>query len=201
MDGFTILDAAVAGIILVSAVLAFSRGFVREVLSIAGWILAAIVAFVFAPQAEPLMKEIPVAGEFLADSCELSILAAFTAVFAIALIVVSIFTPLFSSLVQKSALGGFDQGLGFLFGVLRGAVLIAIAFVLYDRIVPAGQGIEMIEKSRSSAVFDQARDVIEEQIPTEAPEWIVKRYEELTGKCAPGTDARNNGLRGNSSET
>ncbi|MCB1368373.1 MAG: CvpA family protein, partial [Rhodobacteraceae bacterium] len=97
MDGFTILDAAVAGIILVSAVLAFSRGFVREVLSIAGWILAAIVAFVFAPQAEPLMKEIPVAGEFLADSCELSILAAFTAVFAIALIVVSIFTPLFSS--------------------------------------------------------------------------------------------------------
>ncbi|MCB1368767.1 MAG: CvpA family protein, partial [Rhodobacteraceae bacterium] len=102
---------------------------------------------------------------------------------------------------QKSALGGFDQGLGFLFGVLRGAVLIAIAFVLYDRIVPAGQGIEMIEKSRSSAVFDQARDVIEKQIPTEAPEWIVKRYEELTGKCAPGTDARNNGLRGNSSET
>lgn len=201
MDGFTILDAAVAGIILVSAILAFSRGFVREVLSIAGWILAAIVAFVFAPQAEPLMKEIPVAGEFLADSCELSILAAFTAVFAIALIVVSIFTPLFSSLVQKSALGGFDQGLGFLFGVLRGAVLIAIAFVLYDRIVPAGQGIEMIEQSRSSAVFDQARDVIEEQIPTEAPEWIVKRYEELTGKCGPGDGAGNLGLRGNTSET
>lgn len=201
MDGFTILDAGVAGIILVSAILAFSRGFVREVLSIAGWILAAIVAFVFAPQAEPLMKEIPVAGEFLADSCELSILAAFTAVFAIALIVVSIFTPLFSSLVQKSALGGFDQGLGFLFGVLRGAVLIAIAFVLYDRIVPAGQGIEMIEKSRSSAVFDQASDVIEEQIPTQAPEWIVKRYEELTGKCAPGDGADNRGLRGNTSET
>ncbi len=185
MEGFTLVDGGVAGIILVSAVLAFSRGFVREVLSIAGWILAAIVAFVFAPQAEPLVKEIPVVGDFLADSCELSVLAAFTAVFAVALIVVSIFTPLFSSLVQKSALGGFDQGLGFLFGVLRGALLVAVAFVIYDRIVPAGQGIEMIDNSRSAEVFGQTRDIIEKQIPSEAPEWIVSRYEQLTGSCAP----------------
>lgn len=188
MDGFTIVDGVVAGVILISAVLAFSRGFVREVLAIAGWVVAAIVAYLFAHQAEPLMKEIPVAGDFLADSCELSILAAFTAVFAIALIVVSVFTPLFSSLVQKSALGGFDQGLGFVFGVLRGAVLIAIAFVLYDRIVPQGQGIEMIDNSRSAGVFEQTRDVIANQIPTEAPEWIIERYEELTRSCAPNGD-------------
>lgn len=191
MDGFTIVDGVVAGVILISAVLAFSRGFVREVLSIAGWVVAAAVAFIFAPQAEPLMKEIPVAGDFLADSCELSILAAFTAVFAVALIVVSVFTPLFSSLVQKSALGGFDQGLGFLFGVLRGAVLIAIAFVLYDRIVPTGQGIETVEISRSAGVFEQTKDVIANQIPTEAPEWIIGRYEELTRSCSPNTSEPN----------
>ncbi|MFT4714850.1 MAG: membrane protein required for colicin V production [Paracoccaceae bacterium] len=190
MEAFTLVDAGVAGIILISAVLAFSRGFVREVLSIAGWIVAAMVAFVFAPQAEPLVKEIPIAGDFLADSCELSILAAFFAVFAIALIVVSIFTPLFSSLVQKSALGGFDQGLGFLFGVLRGTVLVAVAFVLYDRIVPAGQGIEMIDNSRTAAIFEQSKDVIEKQIPTQAPEWIVQRYEQLTGSCT-AVDAHN----------
>ncbi len=189
MEGFTLVDGAVAGIILVSAVLAFARGFVREILSIAGWVLAAVVAFVFAPQAEPLIKEIPVAGDFLADSCELSILAAFAAVFAVALIVVSVFTSLFSSLVQKSALGGFDQGLGFLFGAIRGAVLVAIAFVLYDRIVPAGQGIEMIEQSRSALIFEQSKGVIEKQIPTEAPEWIVQRYEQLTGSCAPNSGA------------
>lgn len=186
MEGFTLVDAGVAGIILISAILAFSRGFVREVLAIAGWVVAAAVAFIFANQAEPLIKEIPVVGEFLADSCELSIIAAFFAVFAVALIVVSVFTPLFSSLVQKSALGGFDQGLGFLFGVVRGAVLIAIAFVVYDRIVPAGQGIEMIDQSRSTAIFAQSKDVIEERIPSEAPEWIVERYEQLTGSCVSG---------------
>jgi membrane protein required for colicin V production len=189
MEGFTLVDGVVVAVILVSAILAYSRGFVREVLSIAGWVIAAVVAFVFAPQAEPLVKEIPVVGAYLADSCELSILAAFTAVFAIALIVVSIFTPLFSSLVQKSALGGFDQGLGFLFGVLRGVLLIAVAFVLYDRIVPAGQGVAMIDASRSAAIFEDSRDVIEKQIPTDAPEWIVKRYEQLTGSCAPNSRA------------
>lgn len=183
MEGFTIVDGAVAGIILVSAVLAFARGFVREVLAILGWVVAAAVAFAFAPQAEPLIKEIPVVGDFLTDSCELSVLAAFAAVFAIALIVVSVFTPLFASLVKNSALGGFDQGLGFLFGVIRGAVLIAVAFVVYDRIVPGGQGIDMIDLSRSAEVFAQTRTVIEEQIPSEAPEWIVSRYEQLTGSC------------------
>ncbi len=189
MEGFTLVDGVVVAVILVSAILAFSRGFVREVLSIAGWVIAAVVAFVFAPQAEPLVKEIPVVGAYLADSCELSILAAFTAVFAVALIVVSIFTPLFSSLVQKSALGGFDQGLGFLFGVLRGLLLVAVAFVLYDRIVPAGQGIALIDDSRSASIFEESRDMIEKQIPSEAPEWIVQRYEQLTGSCAPNSRA------------
>ena len=113
MEGFTIVDAVVAVIILVSAILAYGRGVVREVLAIAGWVAAAVVAYIFAPQAEPLIQQIPVLDKFLGDSCELSIIAAFAGVFAVALIVMSIFTPLFSSAVQRSALGGLDQGLGF----------------------------------------------------------------------------------------
>ncbi len=114
MEGFTIVDAVVAVIILMSAILAYSRGFVREVLAIAGWVAAAVLAFIFAPQAEPLVKQIPVLDKFLGDSCELSIIAAFAGVFALSLIVMSIFTPVFASAVQRSALGGIDQALGFL---------------------------------------------------------------------------------------
>jgi membrane protein required for colicin V production len=187
MDSFTLVDAGVAGLIILSGLLAYSRGFVREVLSIGGWGVAAIVAFLLSPQAEPLIKEIPVVGDFLINSCEMSILAAFAVVFAVALIVVSIFTPLFSSLVQKSAIGGFDQGLGFLFGILRGLVLVAVAFVVYDKFVPAGQTIEIVDGSRSASLFAQSKSVIEEQIPNEAPEWIVSRYEQLTLNCAPNT--------------
>ena len=109
MDGFTIIDGVVAGVIILSALLAYSRGFVREGMAILGWVLAAVLAFMFAPQVEPLVKEIPVLGDYLADSCELAIIAAFGAVFAVSLVIVSLFTPLFASMVQQSALGGIDQ--------------------------------------------------------------------------------------------
>ena len=79
MEGFTAIDAVVAVVIVLSALLAYSRGLVREVMAILGWIAAAILAFVFAPQVQPLVKELPVIGDFLSDSCELSIIAAFAA--------------------------------------------------------------------------------------------------------------------------
>ncbi|MHA6344100.1 CvpA family protein [Roseivivax sp. CAU 1761] len=182
MEGFTAVDAVVAVVIVLSALLAYSRGLVREAMAIAGWIAAAIVAFLFAPQAQPLVKELPVVGEFLSDSCELSIIAAFAAVFAVALIVVSFFTPVFSGLVQRSALGGLDQGLGFLFGVARGVLLVAIGFFVYQTVITA-QDIPMIDDSRSAAVFARFTDRIEAQNPDQALGWVTTQYEQLVGVC------------------
>jgi membrane protein required for colicin V production len=182
MDSFTILDAIVALVVTVSALLAYARGVVREVLAIAGWVSAAVVAFLFTPQAEPLMQELPVVGEFLAGSCELSIIAAFTTVFAIALIIVSFFVPLFSSVVRKSALGGVDRGLGFLFGAARGVLLIAIAFFVYNA-VNTGPQHPTVEQSRSAAVFAQLNQKIEDANPENALGWITDRYELLVGSC------------------
>ena len=45
MEGFTLVDGGVAIIVLISAILAYSRGLVREVLSIAGWVVAAPAAW------------------------------------------------------------------------------------------------------------------------------------------------------------
>ena len=182
MDGFTIIDGVVAGVIIISALLAYSRGLVREGMAIVGWVAAAVLAFMFAPQVEPLVTEIPVVGDYLADSCELSIIAAFAAVFATALVVVSLFTPLFSSLVQRSALGGLDQGLGFLFGVLRGILLVAIAFFVYETIAST-QSVPMVDDSRSAKVFSRLTGQIEERDPSQALGWITRQYEELVGVC------------------
>lgn len=185
MEGFTIIDGVVALIIVVSALLAYSRGFVREVMAILGWVAAAFVAFIFAPQVEPLVKEVPLIGEFIADSCELSIIAAFAAVFAVALIIVSFFTPLFSSLVQRSALGGIDQGAGFLFGVARGILLVAIAFFIYGAVITT-QSFTIVDESRSAQVFSRLSGSIQEQDPEQALGWITQQYEQLVGACQPG---------------
>lgn len=184
MEGFTIIDGVVAGVIIISAILAYSRGLVREVLAIVGWAVAAVVAFVFAADAEPLIKEIPVLRDLIGTSCELSILTAFAAVFGVALIIVAVFTPIFAGAVQRSAIGGIDQGLGFLFGIARGALLVAVAFILYDRIVPEDQGMPMVTESKSREVMASTQAKLEEMIPTEAPQWIVGKYSELTGACA-----------------
>ena len=183
MEGFTLIDGLVALVIVVSAILAYARGFVREALAIAGWIGATILAFIFADSVKPLIKQIPVMGDMIGDSCELSIIAAFAAVFALALVVMSIFTPLFSSLVQRSALGGLDQGLGFLFGVFRGILLIAILFFIYDTVLTT-QDIEMVDNSRSAQVFARMTGQIENRDPEAALGWITTQYEQLVGECS-----------------
>jgi membrane protein required for colicin V production len=182
MDGITLIDGIVAAVIVLSAILAYSRGLVREAMAIAGWVGAAVLAYIFAPQAEPLIKELPVVGAFLSESCELSIIAAFAAVFALGLVVMSLFTPLFSSAVQRSVLGGLDQALGFLFGVARGVLLVAVAFIVYDRAV-AADTVAMVDDSRSAKVFASFQDSLNKTVPEDAPGWIVERYEELTGSC------------------
>ena len=102
--------------------------------------------------------------------------------FAVALIVVSLFTPLFSSLVQRSALGGLDQGLGFLFGVARGILLVAIAFFVYDTVI-TGQSFTIVDESRSAVVFDQFSSQIQDQNPEAALGWITSQYESLVAAC------------------
>jgi membrane protein required for colicin V production len=185
MENLTAVDGGAALIILVSSILAFSRGLVRELMAILGWIGAAIAAYYFAPSVQPLVKELPVIGEFLSDSCELSVVAAFAGVFVVGLIVAALFTPLFSGAVQRSALGGIDQALGFLFGAARGVLLIAVAFIVYDRVL-SDQAIPMIDDSRTALVFANFQAEIDENIPADAPGWIVQRYNELTNVCATG---------------
>ncbi len=185
MDGFTWVDGAVAGVIGLSALLAWVRGFTREAMDILGWIAAAVVAYYLAPTVEPWLREIPVLGKFLGESCELAVLAAFALTFAAALVLISLFSPLLSSAVLAvPGIGLLDRGLGLVFGVLRGAILVAIVFLIYDRIMPADQTVAAIENSRSAAVFASLKDRIARSLPQETPAWLADAYDSLTRSCS-----------------
>jgi membrane protein required for colicin V production len=146
-------------------------------------VAAAVLAFIFAPTVRPMIAQLPGLDRFLGDSCELGTIAGFAVVFALALVIFSIITPLFSSVVQRSALGGVDQGIGFLFGVARGILLVAIAFIVYDRVMTSQQ-VAMVEQSRSAQVFERMRGQMDQSIPDDAPGWIVNRYEQMVRGCA-----------------
>jgi len=182
LEVFTIVDGIVAIIIVMSALLAYSRGLMREIMAIGGWILAAVFAFVFADLGQPLVRQIPYLGDMLGDSCELLILTSFAIIFVGALLVVSLFTPLFSSLVQKSILGGLDQMLGFLFGVFRGIILVAVAFFIYFTVMP-NQNIISLETSKSATIFERYVDDVQDQNPEAALGWVRTQYDQLVGGC------------------
>ncbi|MDO5621134.1 MAG: CvpA family protein [Paracoccus sp. (in: a-proteobacteria)] len=186
MDGFTIIDGVVAAVIILSAILAYARGFVRESLAILGWIGAAVIAFLFAPTVRPMVAQLPMLDRFLNDNCELATIAAFAVVFALGLVVFSIITPLFSGVVQRSALGGIDQGMGFLFGVARGALLVALAFIVYDRVM-GGEGVAQVDDSRSAQIFAQMTGEMNREVPQNVPDWVIQRYNQLVAHCQPGT--------------
>ena len=184
MNGFTLIDGVVAAVILLSAILAYSRGFVREVLAIAGWIGAAILAFMFAASAQPLVKEIPYLNKVIGENCEVSMITAFALVFAVGLIIASLFTPVFSSVIQRSFLGGIDQGAGFVFGAVRGIVLVGAAFVIYGM---AHQSVAMVENARAKTVFDKFDGGIEGALPDNLLNMVMARYTDLTAVCQGST--------------
>jgi membrane protein required for colicin V production len=118
----TEFDYAVLGIIGVSMVLSLMRGFVREFLGLASWIIAAYVAKSYAVDvAVMLPASIPNEG--------VRLIAAFLIVFFGILLVTSLLAIAIGELFNKVGLGWVDRCLGGLFGCARG-VLIACVLVL-----------------------------------------------------------------------
>ncbi|MFN3614391.1 MAG: CvpA family protein, partial [Rubrimonas sp.] len=98
----------------------------------------------------------------------------------------SIFTPLLSGLVRDSALGPFDRGLGFLFGVVRGVALAAVLHLLYDLTVPNEQRIAAIDGAWSMGLIGDAANLMRTLAPEDAPEWLGSRIDRMMGACEPG---------------
>lgn len=185
---FTYVDAAVAVIILLSAFLAYTRGLTREVFAIGGWILAGFAAFYFAPMVEPLIREAPVVGAFLGSSCVISMITAFSLVVAAALLILAVFTPIFSSIIQESAIGPLDRVLGFLFGIARGVVLIAVAYLVYTNL-SGGDSIPALDNAASKPIFDEVAAFIDLYRPEEMPDWFSDRIDALMAPCGGNTPA------------
>jgi membrane protein required for colicin V production len=118
----TWVDYAVLGVTAASVAWGIWRGLVREVISLAGWVIAFLAANLFAgPVGAALPQSIP--------RPELRVLLAFLGVFVLALAATSLTALLLSKAVRAIGLGGLDRLLGSLFGLAR-AALVVLAFAL-----------------------------------------------------------------------
>lgn len=190
MEDYTIIDGVAAAIILISGFLAYSRGLVRETLSIVGWGGAAIIAFLFADDGKDLVFEIPFVNSIVGDSCEIALIISFALIFIIALIVISLFTPLLASVVSKSSLGVIDRGLGFIFGLARGVLLVIVALFAYDQFIATGDGILIIEESKTKMMLAETQERLANEVETSTiPAWFIQKVDELTSVCATDSTA------------
>ncbi len=192
MDDLTIIDGVALAIVLVSGFLAYARGLVRETLSIVGWGGAAIIAFIFAPQGKDFVFEIPFVNGFVNGNCEIALIISFVLIFIVALVVISLFTPLLAGMVSKSALGVIDRGLGFIFGLARGVLLVIVALFVYDQFIATGEGIQIVEDSKTKSILAESQTRLTAEVETSTiPAWFIERFDELTSVCVVGgtTDA------------
>jgi membrane protein required for colicin V production len=126
-----LLDIIVVAVVLLSGLFAFARGFVKEALSVAAWVGAAFAALYGLPYVAPLAERFLPKGP-VADA------AAGFAVLLVALIVLSFITSAVASRVKKSTLSALDRTLGLVFGLVRGVVLVCLAYIALSWALPAG---------------------------------------------------------------
>ncbi|CAA7611591.1 putative membrane protein required for colicin V production [Magnetospirillum sp. LM-5] len=118
----TAVDIVVAVVLLGSAGFAFMRGFVHEVLAITAWVGAAFAALYGFAHVQPLFRA-QIGSALVAD------IAAGATLFLVTLLILSVVTKMVADRVRRSALNSVDSSLGFVFGLVRGAVLVSLAYM------------------------------------------------------------------------
>lgn len=117
------VDIVVVAVIALSAIIGFVRGFLRELLGLASWVVAFYLAFKFAaPFSDYLQQWIDV------DSARLAV--AFAIIFLVVLIIGAILNYLLGRLVSGTGLAGTDRVIGLVYGIVRGAAVLIVLTLL-----------------------------------------------------------------------
>jgi len=117
------VDYAIIIILTLSALISVLRGFVKEALSLAAWVLAFWVAFTFHLNLATVLTE-------YIETPSLRLISAFALLFVVTLIIAAVVNNLASQLVKKTGLTGTDRMLGVIFGIARGVIIVAILVLM-----------------------------------------------------------------------
>lgn len=116
-------DFAVIAIILLSTLISLIRGFIKEAVSLATWVIAIWVSLTYTPFVATHLVE-------LVDVPSLRLGIAGLVLFISVLIVGALVNYIIGQLVEKTGFSGTDRTLGAVFGVLRGVLVVALIVIL-----------------------------------------------------------------------
>ncbi|MFG1297990.1 MULTISPECIES: CvpA family protein [Xanthobacter] len=191
----TLLDIIVISVMLISGILAMVRGLLREVFSILSWAVAAGVTLFFYKPALPYVKQY-ISQDTAATAATVGIL------FLGTLLIASILTARISDVVLDSRIGALDRSLGFLFGLARGLLVMVVAFLFFNWLVPTKSQPPWVVDAKSRPALQSAGDWLMAQLPDDPENTILNKLkkqpapEEGDNPAAPagGQRSDNTGL-------
>jgi membrane protein required for colicin V production len=164
----TLLDIVLIVVMLISGLLAMVRGFMREILSIIAWMLAAgATLYSYA-------KLLPLAKQYFNNDIVATV-AVIGGVFLVTLLVVSVLTVRLSDMVLDSRVGALDRTLGFLFGLARGLVIVVVAFMFFTWLVPDRSQPEWVKSAKSRVVLTGTGQWLMSMLPEDPESTILKK--------------------------
>ncbi len=167
---FNSIDYFIFGIVGISVLISFLRGFVKEAVSLAIWVLAAIIAFKFAGSfgAHVYQHYIHTSG--------LRYFASFASLFLIVLIVGALINIIISAIVDKSGIGPMDRLLGIFFGLARGVLVVGLMLMFIN--LSSVQPVSALGSSRLVPHFADLVVWLDSFLPAQIKQlgdWISKK--------------------------
>lgn len=126
---FNIADAAVVAVILITALICLSLGFVRVVLALAGWVGAVFATIYGINYVKPYVRDF-ISTTYIADALS------GIGLFLVTLLILTIVSHAISGRVRQSGLGALDRSVGLLLGLALGAALISLSYIALSWAVP-----------------------------------------------------------------
>ena len=168
------VDVIILFVVGISGLIALSRGLVKEVLSIIGWVLGTIAVIYLLPVINPLTEKYIAEGMIGGIITALSILIVF-------MIIWNVSTSGIINDIRISKMSGLDRILGLFFGIARAFLLVVLVYILISWIMPQDKQPEVLQKSKYFNIAGNFAKPIEKLIPEETLESIRKKAEKMNG--------------------
>ncbi len=192
---FTLLDLIVVAIVLLSALLALSRGFAREALTLVCWVGAGAVAyFAFTPLRPTVLQAVH--NALVTDLVTAAI------VFLIPLVVFKLVAGMLTRGIEESRLGFLDRALGLLFGVARGVLLVLAGWLVVTLVIKQERLPDWVQHAYLRPQIERGADMLATLLPADlaaearsTADSTVERARQLRGQ-APGGSGGGSGDQG-----